>query len=321
MAINKLYISTDSYNWSNHPGVDTMTLVDSGNLSRLLEITEVVDGYTTIADITDALLPQLCRAVNEVQLVDITYTFLAKNNEFDYFRLLNILNSTKNSPQVENIDKLINNDLNFLQNARTTDAGVLWSVGCSITAGSGVDKDKKYTTLVAERLGLTEILLATPGSSINWAADQILRSDIRPGDIVVWGLTSTSRIDIAQNFNLKSIMLNSYKHIDKSNQFWSIDYFSSRTQIVICLKQILQVINYCNKIGVKIYLVNLLDRTLYNIMLGNKENYIDMSPEFNVKLGKMDYIDFGTDNNHPGPKQHQQYAEVIFNLIKENHYG
>ena len=33
------------------------------------------------------------------------------------------------------------------------------------------------------------------------------------------------------------------------------------------------------------------------------------------------FIDLGSDNDHPGPKQHQYYAEKILNLIKENNHG
>ena len=32
----------------------------------------------------------------------------------------------------------------------------------------------------------------------------------------------------------------------------------------------------------------------------------------------INFIDLGTDNMHPGPKQHQQYAETLYNFIKEN---
>ena len=29
-------------------------------------------------------------------------------------------------------------------------------------------------------------------------------------------------------------------------------------------------------------------------------------------------IDFGTDNEHPGPKSHQQYAEMIINYLEDH---
>jgi hypothetical protein len=81
-----------------------------------------------------------------------------------------------------------------LADTRKTDSSQLWIAGCSITHGEGVSENTRYGQLLAERLNTKVSFLTRPGSSIAWAADQILRSDIRPGDTVVWGITSHTRL-------------------------------------------------------------------------------------------------------------------------------
>jgi hypothetical protein len=197
----------------------------------------------------------------------------------------------------------------------------LWAVGCSITHGDGVKDDEKYPVLLEKMLGLPVTVLSSSGSSIAWQADQILQSDIARDDIIVWGLTSFNRIDIAEGYNLQPYSITDYvKYIPSTKQYWKIDYFNSLTQSVPCIKNILQVINFCKKVGAKLYLINLLETTWVNFIFKNEKNYLDLTKPFNSN-NLHEFLDFGADNEHPGPKQHQEYAVNIFNFIKENHHG
>ena len=59
------------------------------------------------------------------------------------------------------------------------------------------------------KLNLPVSTLAQGGTSIFWAADQILRSDIRKDDIVIFMLTSTHRFPYYTNSQLKHITFRS----------------------------------------------------------------------------------------------------------------
>ena len=160
------------------------------------------------------------------------------------------------------------------------------------------------------------MLLTQSGSSIAWQTDQLLQSDIRAGDLVVWGLTSFNRINYANGVDWRNCGISTYFNLPKDKQYWSIDYFNSATQSIPCIKNILQVMNFCQKIGAKLYLINLLEPTWTDFIFDQEENYLDLTEPFKAE-GRHTYLDLGTDNDHPGPKQHLKYAEEIYNFIKE----
>lgn len=86
------------------------------------------------------------------------------------------------------------NDLLELVDYRKTSDQQIWVAGDSFTQGvPWVKHNQTYGYLLGERLSLPVSVLAQGGSSISWAADQILRSDIRPNDIVVFMLTAVHR--------------------------------------------------------------------------------------------------------------------------------
>ena len=77
---------------------------------------------------------------------------------------------------------------------RKTAGQQIWIVGCSYAHGNCLEYiNQRYGQLVAEYYHLPVSFLTKPGSSIDWACDQILRADINPGDIVIWGITSVNR--------------------------------------------------------------------------------------------------------------------------------
>jgi hypothetical protein len=82
----------------------------------------------------------------------------------------------------------------------------------------------------------------------------------------------------------------------------------------------LQVINFCKKIRATLCIANLLDTAWLPIIFKETHNFIDLIDDF-TEAGFAKFIDMGDDFIHPGPKQHQHYAEQIFNFIKEKHHG
>ena len=83
----------------------------------------------------------------------------------------------------------------------------------------------------------------------------------------------------------------------------------------------LQVNNFCGKIGAKLYLANMLDITWVGVVFQNFKNFIDLTYDLQIDKNHIQFIDVGSDNIHPGPLQHQQYSEKLYNFIKEKNHG
>ena len=168
-------------------------------------------------------------------------------------------------------------------------------------------------------------ILAYPGASIQWAADQLLRSDLRAGDIVFWLLTTTDRIDYYSESN-RSVKVHSnlsiYKEdrdeilkLNKNEHSMLMKLLTHKWNVYKSINVIRQVINYCNKLGVQLHigqaLVNDLatDRALMSLL----KPYPGFVLPFSVKLYYNNFLlDRGTDNQHPGPLTHQYIADEFY---------
>lgn len=319
MAINKLYVSHTKYKWDNNKS----KLLNNTNLQKVLLSDEVLDCHTSIADIQFENIQKTIQSANEIILVEFNlFTDEIKDGDyFQYGRLLNELFRVRD--KVKNFEWVDELNYNFFDNKiqqRTTNGPILWTAGCSVTYGVGVNHAERWGSILSMELHMPEVSLSLPGHSNTWCADQILRSDIRPSDIVVWGLTDVSRIEYAKNWDLKSVPATGYSKLPKNLQHYNLDYFDSQTKFVVAIKNILQVKNFCEKIGAQLILANLLDSTYFNSVFSKLPNYIDFCTKRTYNESLL-FLDLGSDNDHPGPKQHRYYAEQILKLIKENNHG
>ena len=313
--INKLYISTVDNQWDLN-----LLLLDQHNVNKILNNAEPIDVRTSIEDLHCENITKVCNAAKEIILISLT-PVITNNNFFAYGRLFNQLTRLQN--KVIGMDQLKFDifDVNTLYKTSDNTGATIWAAGCSITNGYGVQSNQRWSTLLAKKLNCNEISLARNGSSINWAADQILRSDLQEGDIVVWRLTNVPRIDIAKDWEFKSVTIATYHKQSKNHQYWNLDFFESQTQVLGAMRNILQVINFCKKIKVELYIVNLLDIAWVSTSLRSYDYYIDLTTDLQIVGNNVTFIDVGSDNYHPGPAQHEQYATKIFNFIKENNHG
>lgn len=200
--------------------------------------------------------------------------------------------------------------LELIDIRKHVDGPQIWGVGCSFTYGVGVSVDQRYINLLGKRLNMPTNCLALPGASIAWAADQILRSDIRAGDTVVWGITSKNRLPLVVKNKIYHLNAYSIDFIDESDKKYLIRMLSDTANIEYQnLTSIDQVVNFCNKIGARLLLFGLLtDPTDFL--------YLQHYPNFYQNL--TEYVDLGIDNAHPGPKQHELYAEIVCKLLDKN---
>lgn len=195
---------------------------------------------------------------------------------------------------------------------RKTNETQIWSVGCSITHGVGVNLDQRYGQLIANNLQLPVSFLSYPGASIPWAADQILRSDIRKNDIVVWGLTTIQRFPYIY---YKTLVHVTPRIVTTLNDPVLIDRLVHDELVYRAISDIFKVINFCNKIGAELILANLLDSTL-PLYLHDQESFIMLYGLHGTDVNNL-FIDIGAaaDRRHPGPKTHKWYAEEILKKI------
>jgi hypothetical protein len=194
-----------------------------------------------------------------------------------------------------------------LKDIRKTSNTQLWISGCSISHGVGVQPEQRYGQLLSSRLNLPVSFLTRSGSSVIWAADQILRSDFKENDILVWGLTSVPRLPVFLNNRLNHLCPND--DLFKPYVKWEEDI------LYRSLTSVYQVINFCQKIKIDLFLVNLIDNEFLDYLIDDLEVLWLHHRLCSDTLENL-YEDLGSDGLHPGVKSHEFYATEIFKKIK-----
>jgi hypothetical protein len=222
---------------------------------------------------------------------------------------------------VENFTPKFLKDPVHLVDVRKSAHKQLWIAGCSISHGKAVLETQRYGRLVADSLGLPCSFLTKPGSALDWATDQLLRSDIKENDIVIWGLTSPQRLTRINNDQLLNISIVDFKAFSSNNpKLVTIDEVDCETTIYKHFYMMQQVINFCAKCKAHLILVGLmLGNYVYLDFLKSKNNYVHVNYPlcFDNNFISPNFLDTGSDGKHPGPVQHQQYANLILSKIKE----
>lgn len=190
----------------------------------------------------------------------------------------------------------------------------LWCVGCSISHGVGINADERYGVLIANSINIPISFLTASGSSIEWAADQICRSDIRPGDIVVWGLTSHYRLSYYSSNLLCHVHAGMYKINSRLAENVPPARLDSEDNLYHQLTDVFKVINFCDKIGARLIIANILD-DIIPTYIKDYPGFVQLNSNPNRDAEKM-FIDLGADQVHPGPKMHRYYADEILKKIK-----
>lgn len=195
----------------------------------------------------------------------------------------------------------------MLEDYRKTDDPQLWIAGCSVSFGYAIDSKFRYANIVANEFNLQLSCLAKPSASNNYQANQILKSDIRKNDIVLWGITVPNRINYLNREVIH--VTQTTKTIPDCVIKYNLELENS---IYHTIDNILSVKNYCNKIGAKLLLIDVMPWPIYNIYY---YNLFDFSEFVGNPYDK--FIDFGSDNQHPGPKHHKALADLIIDKLKE----
>lgn len=194
---------------------------------------------------------------------------------------------------------------------RATEGQQIWIAGCSVSHGLGVQPHQRYGHIIGERFNLPVSYLTEPGASILWAADQILRSDIRPGDKIFWGLTEVHRLtywDTESNTVRYSALVTWDRHKRSLSPIIKQNFFVSDHVIYQSVLAVRQVVNFCNKLGIEIVIAT--------VMAGMESYLRDLKNFIPLALVPVEpgcWLDLGNDNEHPGPKSHEFYADNMIN--------
>ena len=275
--------------------------------------------YTSVADVnTIANFGSVLRQANKIVYAppdQWSDQHIKKNKMQDWTE--DYLNIFRFKCQVENFKPKvkINKDTALhLVDQRKTQQTQLWVAGCSISHGVGVTKQTRYGQLLANQLNVPVSFLTYPGSSIVWAADQFLRSDIRSGDIVVWGVTGWSRTPFFINNTLAHVFARKLEKYSKHYNLVNVDTLTSDHLFYQSLISIFQVITFCQKINAKLVIASLLDEDVCEY-LQDQPNFIMLYKLWGRKITEL-FIDLGSDGMHPGHITHQFYADQIYQKLQ-----
>lgn len=302
----------------------TAILLDSNNYPRAKNYKVA---YTSLGDLPDDnVLWQLLQQFEKIVYVQPSHwqVQLTPNNVFDNIQTLTeylLFKINKERHNVSGIDdkQYCKNNYTTLADTRKTNNQQLWFAGCSFTVGKGVKPEENYGTLIKNHYNLPASFLASVGSSITWAADQILRSDIRAGDVVVWGLTEHQRFaqwsthNQVEHLNSSSIDRVHDEDFDVPKNVL-LRNITSDTLLYQAVIHVHQVVNYCNKVGAKLFIVGFLSNSELEFALHNVNEFVQYSHR-TEHLTKHNWEDLGNDQVHPGPKQHQLFAKFCIDMI------
>lgn len=226
------------------------------------------------------------------------------------------LNYFSHRKPVYNLSK---NDLNSsseLVDGRKTESRQIWNAGCSITWGLGVNPNQRYGNLISKQLDLPISILAEVGSSISWASDQLIRSDIRKDDIVIWGLTGVNRLTVYHDGNTLHVNEPKFKkYSDILDSLVNKNILVSDHILQTEINAIDRVVKLSEKIGFKLILtlfsLNIIEHELKILEYLTKfKFFVSCFTDSNAP-----YIDYAIDR-HPGPLQHKKYADILLDYIK-----
>lgn len=194
----------------------------------------------------------------------------------------------------------------------------LWIAGGSDSFGVGVEPGQRFGQLIADSLKLSVSFLTEIGASMEWAADQILRSDIQSGDTIIWSTVPVSRFPFYHDQSVVHVNVDHYKRNPKFNHQVDIDQLGNMNTVLYRpMLSVERVQNMCNKLGIQLIIAGIANHSEYTSYLLKFKNYIHLAGRFGLDTSN-EYLDFGTDGYHQGPKMHQWYADQIIAKLVAN---
>ena len=292
---------------------DNSQLIDSSKYHEFLQTLQPATYHTSHADagkVTDDSEPlyEILKVADEINYcppdkwADQTSDFEWNNTQYltEYF--LTVINNEKNNVNGLPAHSSIVDKYLELGNIRSNDDACIFVSGCSVSYGYGVNKNQTFGHLVSKKLNKELVMIAKGGSGLEFQKDQILRSDVRPGDIVIWGLTGEYR-STEWIYDSETLPPPITEPLHKQS--------FRETVIYRAVTSIFQVINFCKKANAQLILLPVLCTDTLRLALSHRPEYIQAPHQLKP-------IDVGTDGKHPGPRQHKLYADLVLAKLEEN---
>jgi len=278
--------------------------------------------YTSIADVgVKGLIDLLFKATQIIYCspnddvwsdgATVDDRFSMAQTSYVYCKIISTLQQT-----IFEIDKTPALDAPTIKPRLSQDSN-LWIIGCSTTAGEAIDFDEVYWKSISNKLNIPTVNLAQSRTSLQWQSDQLLRADLQKGDKVIWGLTYTNRLPwyITGN-SVQHIGIHFFDRPEAKNFKGIITQkmISDRHWHHVGMRAIRQVENFCKKLGVELLLVGIHVDVEISSVLCTQSNFLLIDEQCGIEHDSY-FLDYGTDNMHPGPLTHQMYSEKILDRI------
>ena len=199
--------------------------------------------------------------------------------------------------------------LPIINNKHVSKSPQLWFSGASITLGCGVDFKQSYLSILAKKFDMPYTILAEVSSSNQQQASNILLSDIQENDIVIWSINPASRLTFYENKKLHHVSIDNIGDISNITSIIHPMYLDSADILYKNIECIKQVDNFCKKMKATLLIFGEYNDPLFAQYLMSLDNYVQL-------FFYEEFLDYGSDNIHPGPKYHAWAADNIYQLYQ-----
>jgi hypothetical protein len=272
--------------------------IEQSSLLTNENISAIVDGkyHTSIVDISVNNLLLLAKVMDVIEFVDF-------ENSAVRIKTLTVLNHISNSKTIKNFIPIPPSDFLDISVNRLSDP-MIWVFGCSFSHGRGVLTSEKYSSILGERLDKKVLSITKPGSSTRWSLRHLMNAEFNEGDLVVWQITTFSRISLAtDSHTLSETVLKSAP----KNVIMGI----SDDQLYIDQLSLLNYgVQYLRSKKVKFVIISLDSQDSFSDQL---QLEYSRYPEY-LYMGEW-LVDKGSDDSHPGKLSHKLVAESILNIL------
>ena len=292
--MTKLYITHPTFNFN-------LVNTNSKLLNQININLTSPEYHTSLGDLTVHELLSIIRNFDSVEYVNNNFV----DGEEITVDTLNFLSFVNTQLHVKNFSDT-NNVLSFAEHPDINSSyskSTLWVYGCSHSHGTGLnDSSETYGSHLAKELNLPLKLITKPGSSTHWSLRQLVNSNLKKDDIVVWQITSPYRLSFFNGKHVQEIVLSN------SNNRTLIETYSDEQCFFLQLSYVNIGIQYLRSIGVKFIVLSVDSRDM-------EFNYGYLKyPEFYCATNFA--VDWGSDNLHFGPLSHKNLANTLLNRVQ-----
>lgn len=265
-----------------------------------------VYGHTSCQDITDLMsLQEVIAHYSRVVWAN------CKSDEFDsledYVSFITWLRDLHRlGIEIENLDRITLNPYGFDSPIQIGVDDFVF-LGCSFTAGVGVARGQRYSTIISKQFGLKEVNLAVPGGSNQLIFEKFFNINWTRNQHVIVQLTMPGRFRYQTSIGPQNLILGA-----NTCPRYITETMNDRFCFYQTLLMARAMIQYARASQLKL-VCWLIDYKGYGFTKTDLEYFFDLKEVVPASVLQNYKIDFGDDGLHPGPKSHEFLAESLYN--------